>query len=332
MGIISYQKFKFEPAPQRAVIVVNPYSGTGKGQQVIDLLKSQQWDTHFDLFITDPDTQDAYHQAAQHALAWGADRFIVSGGDGTLMYGLTAYMQHKLDMPVSIIPSGTGNVIANDLEYPTDMEGAIRQALGSGILQQWDAGYIPDQDKYFVLRASTGYDAICVKGTNEEVKKGLGVVAYAIPAALEIFRSNPVTFRLFIDDQEPIEVSGIAAFAAVTNRIAGQADFVISDEIRPDDGLLHAGVIHPQDILKNLPGVIKNRELQGKNIVSLFPVGQQVRIEADPPQETQVEGELLGITPLIVQNVPGAVTFCTPQKLHRDRNIQPNATLDAEEV
>lgn len=153
-----------------------------------------------------------------------------------------------------------------------------------------------------------------------------------------MLRMRPVNFTLHIDDNHPVQISGATAFVAVTSRLAGQLGFCLSNQMRTDDGVLYAGVLHPQRVLLNLPRVLQHMALEAADfddLVTLFPVKHRVRIECDSPQRTQIDGDLLGITPLETEVKARAVPFITTpyhmQKTarfvssfqgHQDRNQQ----------
>jgi len=312
MTVITTRKFVYSPAPKRVVAIVNPFSGAGGGRRVLRLLRDYPWSARVTAFETEPGSLNAHHAAIEHALQTDAERLIVSGGDGTLMETLTALRQRGVSIPICMIPTGTGNIVANDLATPRRIYPAIKQAFNPGILRWWDAGLLPDQNLVFALRASAGFEAMALTTIKSAAKHRWGVVAYAVPALREFLRTRPVTYTLTIDDRPPIQLEGVVAFTAVTSRMAGGVNFVISRDIRPDDGVLHVGVFHPRKILQNLPAMLNQAALQARDMISVFPVQHRVTIESSVPQVTQVDGEILGTTPLYVETLPQYAAFITP--------------------
>ncbi|MCL4875765.1 MAG: hypothetical protein KJ064_03865 [Anaerolineae bacterium] len=313
-------RYQFCPSPKHVVAVVNPNAGMGGGQKTLRVLRRINWPAKLTIFETRPGTLQPQIDAITYAREAGADRILVSGGDGTVMEVLTAMIDTGSRIPVSLVPAGTGNIVASDLELPRRIMAAVRQAFSSGRLRWWDVGQLPDSRYCFALRASAGAEASVLSLMNEEAKRRWGVMAYIFPAVRELLRSTPVRFTLTIDDQDPFDVYGIVSFVAVTSRIAGAVNFVWSRDIHPDDGVLHVGVFHPRQVLQNLPALLNKAAMEAKNMVSIYPVHKQVRIDANPKQVTQVDGELLAETPLIVKNIPHAAPFVTP--LNQLSNLQ----------
>lgn len=308
----THTRFQYCPSPKHVVAVVNPNSGMGGGRKSLKILRRVNWPARLTIFETRSGTMQAQMDAIAYARECGADRILVSGGDGTVMEILSAMLETGDPIPMSIVPSGTGNIVANDLELPRRTFAAIRQAFSGGRLRWWDVGQLPDSRYFFALRASAGAEASILTYMNEDAKHRWGIMAYILPAVRELLRTTPVRFTLTIDDKEPFDVYGIVSFVAVTSRMASAVNFVWSREIHPDDGILHVGVFHPRQVLQNLPALFNTAAMQAKNMVSIYPVHHQVRIDATPTQVTQVDGELLGTTPLIVKNIPHAAPFVTP--------------------
>jgi diacylglycerol kinase family enzyme len=276
-------------------------------------LRSRTWSAKVSIFETIHGSLEGHEQAINFARQQGADRLLISGGDGTLMDTLTTLFKTGSAIPMCMIPSGTGNIVANDLHMPHRIEPAIQHAMGAGILHTWDVGKIQNTGHVFALRTSAGHDAWVLEATNQQAKRRWGTVAYILPA-LRTLRQVPfVDFTITIDEGKPFTLRGITAFVAVTNRMSGRVKFVLSHDIHPDDGLLHVGVIHSKKLFRNLPRMVLRRALDVPGMMSIFPVRQQVQVDAAPPQKTQVDGELLKVTtPLTILNMPQAAPFVLP--------------------
>jgi diacylglycerol kinase (ATP) len=311
---VPLERFEFCAAPRRVVAIVDPAAGRGVGRRVLQLLTGRQWPAAVRVFTPNPANFSTYVEAIEEAHSSQAERIIVSGGDGTLMRVLTALRQTGAPLPLSVIPTGTGNVVAGDLHIPRRILPALRLAFGEATLHWWDIGYLRDVGYYFALRASAGHDANTLEYVSKQAKMWWRSMAYVGPAIREFMRMKPIAFRLTIDGGPPIELQGATAFVAVTSRLAGSLGFVLSNQIRTDDGILHAGVFHPQRLLRNIPRLVHHMAFEAENfanMVSLFPVRHEGCIEADPVQRTQIDGELLGSTPLVAQVVPHGVPFVT---------------------
>lgn len=311
---ISHDRLAHIQRPHHLIAIVDPNAGRGMGRQVIRQLENRRWPARVQVFTPNPAYLETYIEAIETAHREGADRLIVSGGDGTLMRSITAMHAVGKPIPISLVPTGTGNVVAGDLNIPRRISLALRLAFSEANIHWWDLGRLTDSGYYFALRASAGHDANTLSHVSKQTKLWWRSMAYVGPAIREFIRMKPIPFRLSIDNNPPIEIQGATAFVAVTNRISGSIGFVLSNQIRPDDGVLHAGVFHPQQLLRNLPRMVQHMALEAENfvnMVSLFPVKERVMIEADPIQRTQIDGELLDNTPLMAEVVSHGAAFVT---------------------
>jgi diacylglycerol kinase family enzyme len=314
MNSLTRQSNTYMDAPQHVVAIVNPNSGmAGRAQQVLTMLRNRTWSAKVSIFETMHGSLAGHERAIDFARQHGADRLLISGGDGTLMDTLTTLFKTGSAIPMCMIPSGTGNIIANALQMPRRIEAAIQHAISAGKLWTWDVGKIQNTGHVFALRASAGHDAWVLAATSPHGKRRWGTLAYVLPA-LRTLRQVPfIDFTLTIDDGKPFSLRGITAFVAVTNRMTGRVKFLLNHDIAPDDGVLHVGVIHSKKLFRNLPKMALRRGLDVPGMMTIFPVHRQVRIDTEPPQRTQVDGELLKITtPLTILNMPQAAPFVIP--------------------
>lgn len=307
-------RFAKLPPPQRVVAIVNPEAGKGVGPNLIRLLQSRRRSrsAEVQIFTTEANNLDVQYAAFEFARKNCADRVIVAGGDGLIMQALTAMLDTGDPLPISVIPIGTGNIVAGDLRIPRNFRWALRLAFSEAAVHWWDVGQVSDSGYFFALRASAGHDANTLAHVRHQAKARWGSMAYAVPAVRELMRMEPIQFCLTIDDLAPFTVQGITAFVAVTSRMIGSIPFNLSQEIRADDGVLHGGVIHPRKFFQDLPRMLHQRALEGEHTVSTYPVHRQITIESDPPQRTQIDGDLLGRTPLTVKVIPRGAPFIIP--------------------
>lgn len=313
MKLAAQEQLHYIAAPQKVVAIVNPHSGFGYGQRVLHWLRRRKWGAEVTAFETQPNSLDGHHQALDYARQNGADRLLIYGGDGTLMETLTVMLGAGKAIPISLIPGGTGNIIASDLDMPRRILPALRQAFRAGLMRWWDIGRLENTGQYFALRASVGHDAATLATTDPIAKRRIGAMAYALPAVRELLKSHPIKFTLRIDGGAPIEHLGITAFVAASSRLSSHFDFVLSRHIHPEDGILHVGVMRPQHLFRNLPSMLEQAALEAIDIVSLYPVYKSVTIEAETPQLAQVDGELLDITtPISITNIPQTAPLVSP--------------------
>jgi len=110
---------------------------------------------------------------AQRAAARGVDVLFVWGGDGTVQRCIDAVA--GTDTAVAILPAGTANLLATNLQIPDDLTGAVRIGL-HGDRRRLDTGSV--NGEHFTVMAGAGFDARMISEADRGLKDHLGRAAY----------------------------------------------------------------------------------------------------------------------------------------------------------
>ncbi|MDQ1540269.1 MAG: hypothetical protein QOH29_995, partial [Actinomycetota bacterium] len=142
--------------------------------------------------------EDPGRGQAEDAIKQGVDVVLVCGGDGTITACAAALANSRV--PLAIVPAGTGNLLARNLELPLDRDAALEIAL-TGSDRTLDVGTIDGEP--FVVMAGMGLDAVMLSDASEALKARVGWAAYVLSAARHL-RDRPVEVELTGDDAAPI--------------------------------------------------------------------------------------------------------------------------------
>lgn len=176
---------------------------------------------------------------ARDALDDGADLVIVAGGDGTVR--AVAEVLAGSGVPLGIVPQGTGNLLARNLEVPIgDVDAAITRALESGE-RRIDIGWIDidgddEDERAFAVMVGFGLDAQMLVETDEDLKDKAGWLAYVEALGRAVSASEVVAFDLALDDGEPERVEGHTLMIGNCGTIQGGVSLLPDAAI--DDGRL----------------------------------------------------------------------------------------------
>ncbi len=304
-------------APQHVLAIVNPASGSKKGQEVIERLREIKH-PKITLRATTPNYDFA--EAIRQGVADGIDRILVAGGDGTLMEGVTGAQRAlgKVTIPFAWIPVGTGNVVSGFLGIPHRIGPAIKLALGRGAIRAIDLAKVGNRCS--VLRVSTGFEAETAFAVTREAKDKLGIFAYGISGLRSLRQTKPVEYMISLDGQPPIYVEGILAFVTATGALTWINSLsVINAAIQPDDGLLYAGVLRPLNparVLNSVTNLVAGSGLPPEAIM-YFSARKRIVIDAETPQPTQIDGDPLGTTPIVADLMPKALPIVVMRQNRR---------------
>jgi diacylglycerol kinase family enzyme len=235
------------------------------------------------------------------------DIFAVAGGDGTVS-GVAGGLIGS-SIPLCIIPMGTGNILARELNIPLDIESAVRLITGAHRIRTIDAMRLDGQ--IFILNIGVGVSALTVRDTTREQKSRLGLFAYVMTAILKSFQFRPQRFTITVDG-EVLRVRSPDVSIA-NSGILGDMLLPEGLDIRIDDGTLNVCYIKARS-LRDYPFLVMNvlgrRPVQRS--VTCLGARDSITIESSKPLIVQADGEIVGKTPVTVKVLPSAVSVIVP--------------------
>lgn len=138
--------------------------------------------------------------AARFALAAkraGFDRVIAAGGDGTVNEVVNGLTREPGRRPrLAVVPVGTANDFAADLEIPEEIEVAMRVAV-EGRERTVDVANV--NGRRFINVSTGGFGAEATEETSSEIKRRLGAWAYVITGVQKFVELKPVKARFDTD-------------------------------------------------------------------------------------------------------------------------------------
>ena len=133
---------------------------------------------------------------ARKAVRNGAELVLIWGGDGMVQHCVDALA--GWDGVAAIIPAGTANLLATNLDIPQDLEQAVRIAL-HGQHRRLDLGRVNGQ--HFAVMAGAGFDAEMIADADRKLKDSAGKFAY-VWTGLRHVRDEVMPMRIRVDGQE----------------------------------------------------------------------------------------------------------------------------------
>lgn len=303
---------RFPPEPgDRIVVLLNPHASGGNQEALRRRIAAAlaEWNVPFDLVETSS-AADAM-TVARRAARDGYRAVAAAGGDGTVAAALRGTA--GTEVPVAILPFGTGNQLATNFGIPSSLEGSVRVAV-EGVPEPIDLGWIDGQ--YFALMSGAGADADMMAEATTELKQRLGPVAYLYAGLKNAISPRIAEYRIRADDQE-LEIRASMVILANVGLLTAPPfplELQIGPRISVQDGLLDICVFAP----RNLPEAagmlwkVARREYQGDDRM-IFLQASEVEVECDPPLPVQVDGEPFGQTPLQAEARPSAGRILFPR-------------------
>ncbi len=288
---------KIHLARQQVVFIFNPTKHGAAAAKTLITRSVSKADWPAPIFIETTATDPGYAMA-NAALEAKADVVIVGGGDGTVR-AVAQTLRHT-EVPLAIIPLGTGNLLARNLNLDvTDIAGSVQIAL-FGHQRHIDAGLMELEDGItgavskhsFMVIAGLGMDADVMNDTNSKLKEHLGWLAYS-EAGLRHMAGRRKQVSIALDD-DPAQQRKVRSVLFVNcGQLPGGIDFVPGALI--DDGVLDVVVVSPRSAFGwvAMAGKVVFQHKKHLPVIDFYR-SQALTIRTVMPVETQIDGDPSG--------------------------------------
>ena len=289
----------------RSAVVVNPSKVAdlpGRRAEICAALAGAGWPDPLWLETT---PEDPGCGQTREAVAAGVAVVFACGGDGTVM--ACASELAGTDIALAVIPAGTGNLLAMNLDLPSAVEPAVAAATG-GERRRIDLGVVGK--RHFTVMAGMGFDAHMIDATSESLKARIGWPAYVL-AALGHLRHRPMRVRIRLDGATPLRRRARTVLVANVGRLQGGIPLL--PDALPDDGWLDVAVLTPHTLRHWLTlawGVLRRRGQVAR--LETFQA-RRVEVFSDRAHPRELDGDLIEpARSLEVTLRPAALLICVP--------------------
>jgi YegS/Rv2252/BmrU family lipid kinase len=294
------------PATQVLAIVRNPTKFDDPAQAATDVetafaehgLPAPRW---YETTADDPGQGQTLA-----AVEDGADLVIAQGGDGTVRACAAALAGG--DVPLGLLPAGTGNLLARNIGVPRDL-GAAVATLAAGMRRNIDLVELDGEP--FVVMGGSGFDAQLFADTSEKLKDSIGWGAYVVSGLRTLRRARAHAVVVDIDGTVT-RTRAVGVVVGNVGTLTGGIELLPHAEAQ--DGRLHVAVLTPVSawhwaglalrlLVRRDPHPVQMTVMRGSRATITW--AQAVPVEID--------GDLVEPRRLLTFLVrPGRVTVCAP--------------------
>lgn len=243
----------------------------------------------------------------------GVDVVVAVGGDGAVLQ----VIQSLAEKPVAlgIVPMGTGNLLARNLGIHRRLDRAAGVIL-EGERRVIDLGHLTlgEKKRFFSVACGVGFDAEVMDKTKTNTKQRWGKLAYVANALTESGKLRNVDHKITVDG---IETTMEAGQVFVGN--FGQTGLGVKPrlEVEPDDGVLDVIAVRASGRLSGLvsgnKAIRQGHEGETADGRAFRATAREVRIETKEPRLVEIDGSVIGKTPIEVSIRPAALTVLVPR-------------------
>jgi YegS/Rv2252/BmrU family lipid kinase len=268
-----------EVETSRVLLIVNVKSGNLSPEEVRHALETDSWGSIPRTQIHKPQEGEDIVAIVREAVAEGFDTVVAAGGDGTA----SAVANGLIDVParLGIIPLGTANVLARELNIPVALDAACAVLSGPNRTVAIDAMRV--REKHSFTQISIGVDAAMIRDTKVKHKRWLGNLEYIWTAVTRLLGFQPCRFSISADGKRSrpraLQVVLANCGALGTTKLRWGPDVYV------DDGQIDVCILRARTLLDYLSvglGVLQGRYREDRNVEPLS-AGRAVAVHADKP-------------------------------------------------
>jgi diacylglycerol kinase family enzyme len=299
---------------KRAALIYNPVKLDGNGDALRDKVKQLEaehgWGETIWLETT---VEEPGGQQAEQALGEKVELVIAAGGDGTVR--VVAEAMRGTGIPLALLPSGTGNLLARNLNLTLDdVDNALTTAFAGddrpidmGVIELRNGDSKTKRHAYLVM-AGLGLDAKMLANTDDDLKAKAGWLAYVKAIGKALGDRNQLHMRYRLDEGATRSVR--AHTIMIGNCGSLPANILLLPDASVDDGEFDIVVLRPEGFVGWVQIVVKifwengvlRRTTAGRKLMGLtkevralnYLKGKEFVLKLSRPEEVELDGDSFG--------------------------------------
>ncbi len=280
---------------KRILVVVNAFAHP---KRAVELAR------HFSCFLTDHSIsfqiQETNSNATQTVSDLLDDRFsdlVIIGGDGTINEAVNGLTR---DVPVSIIPSGTGNDFIKNIEVGENIKRQFETAL-HGTVRFIDLGLC--NKRKFINGVGVGFDGQIVEDMASKrvpLLSGHAAYYYHVLRILGGYKEKMVHYEI-----EGIRLRKKLILLTIANGTTFGGGFKLTPHAKIDDGFLDICEIGKLSPIRRFLHITKLSNGTHESLKCVqFRQAKVVKVDSHPLLYAHVDGERMGQPPFYISIIP----------------------------
>ncbi len=290
----------------KILLVYNTYAGHGFAGKILPQVEAafNENQVEFDIQITNYPGHGV--EIVKNAGPGKYDGIVAAGGDGTLFEVINGYFQNPsgLKIPIGVLPVGTGNAFARDLELDNTIWKEAIKIIASQNTRKVDVGkfHTHGQDYYYLNILGIGFVADVTKVAHK--LKVLGNISYTFGVLFRtvFLSSDKIVFEI---DGQIFERD--CTFVEISNT-RYTANFLMAPNASINDGLLDVTIANKLGrirLLQCFPKIFTGEHVSMPEIETFQ--AKNIKINSVSAKILSPDGELIGITPVEIECLHEAI-------------------------
>lgn len=295
--------------PPKTYVVINPVSGTLSPDVKRERIQAalQAHNVTFEIYETTG--KEDVMQVVREAVQRGFELFLAVGGDGTVAAVASGLVDTQI--PLAVIPTGTWNALARNLDIPLAIDQALELVFRGHRIRVIDAMQV--EDNFFILNISTGVGSRTMRRVKREVKRRFGILADLWIGFVQLLGFETFRFDVRIDGKH--STFRALEVMVANSKIIGLKAIQLDPDIHMDDGILNVCRLYARNLIDlfNLAMSILLGKQRESSKILCFDALHEVEIHCrERNLPVQGDGELIGRLPILVKLRPKAIHIVVP--------------------
>ncbi len=281
----------------KILLIFNPFAGNGRANKILPQVEAEFTKQNIDFDLLTTDYPGHAIEIIKNAKFKTYSAIVAAGGDGTLFEVINGLYQNssKKKLPLGILPIGTGNAVARDLELHVSKWKEAIAIIAQMKPRKVDVGKFTThgQSYYFINILGLGFVADVIKTAKK--LKVFGNISYTLGVFYQMLMLKSFKLKIEIDGKL-LERENV--FVEVSNTTY-TSNFYMAPNAKIDDGLLDItllGKLGRVGLMKAFPKVFTGEHINLPEVETF--TAKHIKISTDPPKVLTPDGELIGISPV----------------------------------
>jgi diacylglycerol kinase (ATP) len=293
----------------KTYVVINPVSGTLPPDTVRETIRSRLQAHNVTFEIYETTGKENVRHVVREAVQKGFELFLAAGGDGTAAAVASGLVDTQI--PLAIIPIGTWNALARNLDIPLPIDQALELVFREHHIRVIDAMQV--KDDFYILNISTGIGSQTMRTVKREEKRRFGRFADLWVGWINLMGFQTFRFDVTIDGKQT-KFRALEVMVA-NSKIIGLKGIQLDPDIHMDDGKLNVCRLYADNLIDFFDlaiSILLGKQRESQNVVCLEAM-HEVEIRCrEKNLPVQGDGDLIGRLPILVKLRPKAIRIVVP--------------------
>jgi YegS/Rv2252/BmrU family lipid kinase len=287
------------------LLIINPLAGGTEKEEELHIIKNyvENQNYHFVFYEGTGNEEFDKKQIMAYYQKYQPQKVLIAGGDGTIKFVIETLFDK--DIIFGILPLGSANGLAKDLDLPSDLEDCLEIALQNNF-RKVDNILINGMKSFHL--SDLGLNAELIKNYHQSKVHGkIGYFLQMFPTLLE----NKEPFHALISTEDT-QIDTYARVILIANSSKYGTGVIVNPEGKVDDDIFEIVIFRNLDLLLILKILFGSLPLEDESIEIIKT--KKAVIQTQIPISFQIDGEFCGeVTKLDIAMDEHKIKIATPK-------------------